>query len=263
MIGSLLTLIQLKKEVPDSVGFIDYGAMTTPYPKEVFEHLKSTGFKCQKTCFCTHMLEVFNDSTKIQRNIKVLYSGGFLLSPRLKFGRRETSVDFEIKDVSKEILIKEIPPKETIYIDIYEPTKKFSIYQVLVGDHQLTPWKNRVAEFRRSYLTLKGFIFFVFLITFFSLSTYVLIEDTVAALDRKKKIGLLKKNGFTKCFIDFKEKQQNTDKQLNLEKRYSLLSTEQKGTILYVNGAKSLQDLKDGEVLIWCDFEEAQQKKTT
>jgi hypothetical protein len=153
--NQLKAVLDITKEIPDAVGYVTYGPMSYPVPKEIGKI--SDGVESLTILW----LQVENYSSRAQKNLRVLYSGDWQYHPDFEFDRRTVAVKHEIKDGDKEIVIAEIPPNEKVAITFYNPSPKFHIEQVLIGDSVITPTMQRLAKRRRyplSALTKLSFV---------------------------------------------------------------------------------------------------------
>lgn len=167
MFDQIHALLGIKKEIPDAVGYDTYGPVIFPIPKEVSDLLPGTVIQMlEGIAVCG--LHVDNYSEKIQKNVKVLYSGKFEYAPKIAFRRRDVAVKYEVSLEDKKIEIFEIPPNESVDIEFFNPGKEFGIDRVIVGDTQITKLMQKLAEAKRypgrmrSELLLWLFVFLVF-----------------------------------------------------------------------------------------------------
>ncbi len=155
MLSKLLTLIQLKKELPDAIGYDLFGPLSFPVPEELSSELSES---LKSITILT--LRIDNFSSKVQKNVKILFSGSFKYNPSLNFQRRDITVKYNIDNENKELIITEIPPNETIIVEFFNPTSAFEIEQLLVGENTITKLMQQLTEAKR-YPSLTRLKFFI------------------------------------------------------------------------------------------------------
>jgi hypothetical protein len=170
MFDQINALLSIKKEIPDAVGYDTYGPVIFPVPKEVSDLLPGTVIQMLEGV-AVFGLHVDNYSEKIQKNVKVLYSGKFEYAPKIAFRRRDVTVKYEVSLEDKKIEVFEIPPNESVDIEFFNPNKEFRIDRVIVGDTQITKLMQKLAEAKKYPGRMRAELllyFFVFLALSFS-----------------------------------------------------------------------------------------------
>lgn len=255
ILGDIAALAQLGKGVPDSVGYEDYGRVNSYYPEEVFNHLQATNFLINKKYFSTYCVEIYNDSSSVQKDLKILFNGNFSLKPKLKFVRRDIEVSYEVDEKNKEIRITEIPPKESVNIVINEPDNKFKIYQVLIGDNQITPLRNKYFKLKNLLLTRQ---FILPLIVTLCLGVSLLYLEFKASSQRELKNAMdqkvelyLESIGFKKCGMVLLKN--NNESKLALKVKFNKLDDNLQKQVLMFNQTDNIEDLLQKESIYWCN----------
>ncbi|PCI12345.1 MAG: hypothetical protein COB71_09430 [Thiotrichales bacterium] len=167
MFSTVLNILQLRKEVPDAVGYDTYGPISFPLPKEIQDLLK--GDHNRPDFINITSIRVDNFSSKLKNGIRVLYTGDYLYEPIFKFHRRDIPVKFEVRSDEKEFLIEEIPPNESVSIEIFYPSKDFCVVQALSGEGEITSLMQKLTEAKR-YPELARLKLFTYAIAMLSLT---------------------------------------------------------------------------------------------
>lgn len=103
----------LRKDIPDSIGYEIYSDNHFPIPRELREFIRNSEIYSLKST----LIRIDNYSLKSKKNIRVIYSGNWEFSPDISYRRREgVDVNYKIIDKDKEIIIDEILPNESVYI---------------------------------------------------------------------------------------------------------------------------------------------------
>jgi len=138
-ISLISSLLDLKKEVPDFVGYEIVRTITVPLPDEMSDVIyEQVGHDHDARLMTITMLQVYNSSSKMQKNIRILYSGDYNFLPKMAFSKRNNNVAYtEIKE-SNEITIDEIPPENTLQMLLFNTTDDFEIEDVIVNGSKIT-----------------------------------------------------------------------------------------------------------------------------
>jgi hypothetical protein len=138
----------LIKMVPEAIGYDTFGPITFPLPDELRDVIPSSVAE-QLRDISVLNVRVDNFSNKTQRNLRILFSGGWSFAPQISFYRRNVKPKYELHIEEKELVLLEIPPNESVSIDLFNPDNHFRIEQVLVGDTAVTHLMQRRAEAKR------------------------------------------------------------------------------------------------------------------
>ncbi|AZD33662.1 hypothetical protein C4K22_0900 [Pseudomonas chlororaphis subsp. aurantiaca] len=92
---------------------------------------------------CTH-IAIYNESDTTLTDVRLLYCGNFTFTPRITYSRHEAAVKWQHNAEDKELLLRGIPPNETVDISIYNP-QDFEVVQVLVHGKKITDFMTRRA----------------------------------------------------------------------------------------------------------------------
>ncbi len=258
MINQIKAFFDLKKEIPDAVGYSKYGPVKFLLPiefKNELPHISSEKLDGLTTSGIT----IYNYSSKTQKNIRVLYSGNFPYMPRARFLRRDIDPKFENKINDKELLILEIPPNDTININIFNPDEKFKFEDVLIGENVVTTFMQALADRKkypsspwRKYLYMLLFFVFVFsgYLGYEIYRLHILNEDANFISDARKATEI--DDGKIKClpyvFLN------NINNEKNLERKIEQINPWFKQFIIKINKIKSLDELKNKNKIIFCDL---------
>lgn len=148
MFDQISAFLSIRKEIPDAVGYDTYGPVVFSLPKEVSDLLPGSTIQMLEGV-ALFGLHVDNYSSKVQKNIKILYSGVFEYAPKITFRRRDVSVKFKVSLEDKQIEIFEIPPNESVDIEFFNPGERFNIDRIIVGSEQVTKLMQKLAEAKR------------------------------------------------------------------------------------------------------------------
>ena len=248
MLSTIQNILQLKKELPDAVGYDTYGPISFPIPKELQNSIDIENAKLEFINITS--IRIDNYSSKVQKDIRVLYSGGFLYEPVFKFRRRDVSVKFDINGDEKEIEIKEIPPNESVSIEIFYPSKGFDVIQVLSGENEITSLMQKLAEAKRypeiarmKILTYTAAIAVLVLVATSGYFTWTKVKEN-------NRINAAY-SGFASCLPSIMENPPKNEK--TLERKFNRLSSYWQNYILSSNKVFSLKELKLKDEVVWCE----------
>ena len=82
----------LRKDIPDSIGYEIYSDNHFPIPRELREFIRNSEIYSLKST----LIRIDNYSLKSKKNIRVIYSGNWEFSPDISYRRRE-GVDVNYK----------------------------------------------------------------------------------------------------------------------------------------------------------------------
>lgn len=250
MISELKALLDIGKDAPDAVGYSVAEAISFPLPEEVAESLPDGVTKDLSKLILLHV-SIYNYSSKSQRNIRVLYAGDWELSPSIAFDRREVSVKYSINEDEKEIVIDEIPPNESVYLNIFNPYRGFKIDQVLLGDKKITGFMQRLAEAKRfpGLIRLKAVtaIMFLALIACIAFVGYKVlgVRNEVSA-NNAEMAALLKNSGLCRLYSYRNDKPDDLDIVLLTKNIYPLEK------VLGMNNVSTMDELRSKKTILLC-----------
>ncbi|MBP2834726.1 hypothetical protein [Dickeya parazeae] len=252
MFDQILSLIKIRQELPDAIGyFLTQKDYIFTLPEEISESCGEELAEVLHHLSCTY-LSIDNYTNRVQKSIRVLLAGSSEFTPRVLFRRRSNRVIHEILSEENEILIHEIPPNESVYILFYNPDAKFGIEQILVGDKTITPAMRKLAEakrypelFRMKFMSvLIFFITTIFVIGAISVVSYTLWD--------RHKIDQVMKDVYSDFSVCQNEIFYNSaEKEKELERRFKQLGTDGKTTLIF-NHVSSLDELKLKDIVILC-----------
>lgn len=248
MLSTIQSILQLKKEVPDPIGYDTYGPISFPLPNEIQELLERNHINHDFINITS--IRVDNYSSKTQKEIRVLYTGDYHYQPVFKFHRREIPVKFEVLDDDKEFLIKEIPPNESVSIEIFNPSTEFEVVQALSGDSEITSVMQKLAEARRypeiARMKLFAYTTSILAVVILSFAGYVIwskVQESVRINEAY--------SGFASCSPSFMKNPPENEKML--ERKFKRLDFYWQNYILSSNKVQSLEELLLKDELIWCE----------
>ena len=248
LLSTIQSILQLRKEIPDPVGYDTYGPISFPLPHEIQELLEGNQIKSDFINITS--IRVDNYSSKTQKDIRVLYSGDYEYKPAFKFHRREIPVKFEVLESDKEFLIKEIPPNESVSIEIFNPSTEFELVQVLSGDGEITSVMQKLAEARRypelarmKLFTHATVIFAIVAVAFTGYLTWSKLQESSRIEEAY--------SGFASCSPSLMKNPPENEK--ILERKFKRLDVYWQNYILSSNKVNSLEELGLKNELVWCE----------
>jgi hypothetical protein len=193
---------------------------------------------------------IHNYSSKSQRNIRVLYSGDWAFAPRFSFHRRDINVKSEVRAEDKAILIHEIPPNESLSIELFNPSNEFNVEQVLLGDVAITKLMQKLAEAKRypELAKLKFFTFALGLLAAVAVPSIALL--TWNKFSEKHKIEAAH-SGLLSCVPYIFAN--SVSHEAELERKMKQAGPHLSAYIFYLNKVASLEELKLKDELVLCD----------
>lgn len=248
MLSSIQSLLQLKKEVPDAVGYDTYGPISFPIPQEFQNSLKESHDDLDFINLTS--LRIDNYSSKTQKGIRILYSGDYLYTPTFGFQRRDISVSFELKNEEKEITINEIPPNESVWIQIFYPSDDFEVVQVLLGDSEITSLMQKLTEARR-YPELARMKLFMYATVIIAAIALCFGGYAVWKSMQEKALLNAAYSDFASCTPAIM--QNPIENEEILERKFQRLGVYWKNYILSSNKVDSFDQLKLKDQLVWCE----------
>lgn len=252
LLGSLLNIIQIKKETPDAVGYQVFGPVVYNPPKELLDNLSTADRECLseiKTWYVT----IDNVSSNTQKNIRVIYSGDIGLNPEVESQSRDVPVDFESNQDKKEIIVKEILPDDSIIISIHNANDDFKVNNVLIEDKMVTTTMQKLAEAKR-----RPSLMWLYIVLTLSVgATAYSVISTKNKLDEQRKIDtymekFYDKLGYGSCTPSIFEN--SIGKEKELERAYKKLSTSDQANTLKFNDVDSYEQLKVQDEVLFCKF---------
>ncbi|QNI02275.1 hypothetical protein HXW73_04615 [Halomonas sp. SH5A2] len=247
LLNYLLAAFKIRREMPDAFGYDTFGPIVYPIPMEFREVLHSQNISYEDLSL-VH-IRVDNYSSNSQKDVRVLYSGDFEYKPTLTFHRRDVAVRFNHVENEKEIVIKEIPPNESISIEIFNPSASFQVIQVISGDAEITSLMQKLAEARRypGLARLKLATIFLVLIGVFLLG--MTGYSTWNKIEENKRIEAAY-SGFVSCRPSLIENP--PDQEEKLQRNFHRLDFKWQNTILSFNHVFSYDELKLKDEILWC-----------
>ncbi|NHQ80294.1 hypothetical protein HA051_01670 [Chromobacterium vaccinii] len=249
MFNQIKAALDIRKDIPDAVGYDSYGPIAFPLPLEIRDAIPED-VTTQIDSLTLLSVRIDNYSSKTQHNIRVLFSGDWEFAPRFSFHRRDIKVKSEIRSEDKEILILEIPPNESLSIEIFNPSTGFNVEQVLLGDVAITKLMQKLAEAKR-YPELAKFKF-----VSFALGLLAVVAITLIALLTWNKFTEHHKieaanSGLLSCTPYVFEN--SVSHEAEIERKLKQAGPYLSGYIFYLNKVDSLDELKLKDELILCD----------
>ncbi|KPJ87345.1 MAG: hypothetical protein AMJ53_18295 [Gammaproteobacteria bacterium SG8_11] len=149
MIDKVLNVIGLFKELPEAIGYSIFGPLAFSLPKELQEAIGQSASKKIETVNVVY-LKVDNFTNKEIRELSIMYGGSFSYTPNLNYERREIKPDHQQQEDKKVFLIKNIPPKDSVKIEIFlDQNETISIDNVLADGVLVTKWMQKIADIHR------------------------------------------------------------------------------------------------------------------
>jgi hypothetical protein len=249
LFDQIKAVLDLRKEIPDAVGYDIYGPIVFPLPLEIRDAIPQSIIQ-QINNLTLLSVRIDNYSSKTQRCIRVLFSGDWAFAPRFSFHRRDVKVKSEIRIEDKEIVLLEIPPNESVSIEIFNPSNGFSIEQVLLGDIEVTKLMQKLAEAKRypKLARIKLFTYVISLVTVVTIFSVGLLTWNRISEQRKIEAahaGLLSCTPYIYA--------NKTGNEAEVERKVQQAGPYLSGYIFYLNKVTSLNELKLKDELLLCD----------
>jgi hypothetical protein len=258
LLQELLAGYQLKKEIQKNnqslhiVGSVIGDVYPYSVPCEILKALPELTAEPLKKMTAID-LRIDNYSSKIQKNIRILFSGNYHYSPSIKFLRRDVEVKAEIHDLDKEIFVSEIPPNESILITFFCPNN-FELNQLLIDDHEVTESMQKLANNKRypSVALMNRILLFILILAFASLaqSGYILYSLWRKTQENRLIDIAAAKSNLSACSWSVFDN--SLDKEKLLERKFEQLENFKVFT-LKLNKVSSLDELKKKEQVILCE----------
>lgn len=252
MIDQIKAFFDILKDAPDAVGYNINGPISFPLPTDIAEALPdSISNKISELLIMR--ISVYNYSTKSQRDVRVLYSGDWEFSPKISFSRRDIPVRYTINSEDKEITISELPPNETVAIDLFNPLRSFKIDHVLLGDQQITKGMQSLANARRYpeilRVKLALGLALVSMVAVGSWAGYTIWKTQEETVQHNSKVEkLIKDASLCKFYVV-----ENSEIEKTLDHEFSKSSHLSIEGILMINNATSLEELKQRDSILLCE----------
>jgi len=227
-----------------------FGPIEFPIPEE----LKNTSSEIDANSLSDMSIlyfEMNNYSSKVQDEIRILYSGDFQYVPKINYDSRNVDVVFEVKKDKKEIYIKELPPNESLSISFFNTGEAFQVDQVLIGDQMVTSTMNKLAEFKRIPSFKWNFLF----ITMIFLLSLSVVGYSFYSMNKNSETNQLiakvyENLGYMKCRpFEFDNAIGNEKK---LKRKYQQLSNIQQQNTLILNKVSTYEKLKVKDRILFC-----------
>ncbi len=254
MIDKVLALLQLKKELPDAVGFQTLGPVVFTLPEELRDKLPLS-YREDFVDIKTSYLVIDNFSKKVQKNIRIIYSGDIGLTPDIEYQNRGTNVDFEHKPDAQEIHINEILPEESIVVSITNSDSEFCVERILISGEMITSTMNKLANAKR-YPPL---IWAYTLTTLVAAATVLTVYNTYKTTEENRliaeRMNLFYKNlGYSACQPEIFYNEIGQEREL--ERIFNQLDDVDQSNTLIFNSVDSYEELKYLDEIVFCSFQE-------
>ena len=248
MLRAIKTILDIRKEIPDAVGYDTYGPISFPLPKEIQELLG--GYIDKPNFINITSIRVDNYSPKVQKQIRILYVGDYVYEPIFKFHRRDIPVKFSVKKIEKEFVVEELPPNESVSIEIFYPHKDFGVVLAISGDSEITTTMQKLAEARR-YPELVRIKLFTYAIAIFAVVIVPFLG--YAIWDKNQENNRINEalSEFASCSFTLMKNPPDNEK--ILERKFSNVGIYWQNYILSSNKVKSLDELKLKNEVVWCE----------
>lgn len=249
MLNQIKAALDLKKEIPDAVGYDTFGPITFPLPLEIRNALPH--FVSEQIERITLLnLRIDNYSSKMQRNVRVLFSGNWSYAPQISFYRRDVEVKYKVLNADKEIVLLEIPPNESVSIEIFNPSDQFKVEQVLIGDVEVTKLMQKLAEARR-HPDLAKFKAFMIAVSVFAIATTLGCAYVIWNQVTEQRTIEAAHVGLRSCAPYVHANQPGREDVL--ERKFHQAGPYFSSYILFLNKVTSLSELKIKDQVVLCD----------
>jgi hypothetical protein len=149
MIEKVLGLVGIFKELPEAVGYSVCGPVAFSFPKEIRDILGQSTSKEIDTVKKVY-IHVDNFTNMDKFDVSILYRGKFHYTPGVYFERRDIQPVYENLLEEKSLLIKKLPAKESVYIEVFlDKEESFFIDDVMIQGKRITKWMNKIANMYR------------------------------------------------------------------------------------------------------------------
>lgn len=250
MLGTILNWINLKKEIPEAIGYRSFGPFEFPIPNELARTSSNENlFSLAEVGIL--LFEIDNYSSKLAKNIRIFYSDSFQYSPQISYASRDVDVEFELRKNKKEIYISELPPNESLSISFFNVSEGFKVGSVLVGDKMITSTMNRLAQFR-SYPSFKWLYLFMFSILALSFGFVGYSLHTMSERSEANQIvrEAYKNLGYIECQPSVFDNSIENERKLN--RKFQQLSKIQQENTLILNNVLTYEKLKVKDKILFC-----------
>lgn len=250
MLETILNWINLKKEIPEAIGYRSLGPIEFPIPNELVS-ISTDEDIVPLPEVSVLFFEMDNYSSKLVRNIRIFYSGVFQYSPQISYVSRGVDVEFELREDKKEIYIKELPPNESLSISFFNVCEEFKVGSVLVGEQMITSTMNKLAQFR-SYPSFKWLYLFMFCVLALS---FGVVGYSLHTMSGRSEINQMmseayKNLGYMECQPYVFDNPIGNEKKL--ERKYQQLPTIQQENTLILNNVLTYDKLKVKDKILFC-----------
>lgn len=248
LFGTWTWLKSMQKNKPLAVGYESFGPFNFPLPHAILKEGVATQAQ-PLVNLDIFALIIDNYSSTSCKELRILYTGGSEYSPQLEFQNRDVEVKCRIDDQSKEILIDEIPPGETVSVAFFNPLAGFSIRHVLIGDSEITKSMRKMAQAKR-YPHLYWFGRITSCVLIFAMATMFYTGYALWKTSKDQKIissvtGDLQ--GCTPTVIYGSNENQD-----DLNRQFLTLNYPYDRLVLAMNKVTSLQELDEKKIVIFC-----------
>ena len=243
---NMFGILQLLKDLPDPVSYSVFGPIVFPIPKN-FSNNQTTNFHEISILGLT----IDNCSSKVQQNIRILYSGNFEYEPKIEFKQRDIEVEYSIDRNKKEIIIEEIPPSECIYISFFNVDEDFKINNIVIKNKAITKPMQILAE-AKNILKYK-FFWNVFILIIIAVVISMFSFYTIWSTQKEQEYIVAALSPFGTCNAYIFYNKPKEEKLFELEKRFNSLDYSLQDFILTINRVSTFSELKNKEKIILCE----------
>ena len=251
MLRAILDLIQIRKELPDIVGYRTVGPYDFPIPEELKELLIDKDMSSLEGLSIFY-LEIDNLSSKVQKDFRVVYSGDFHYLPKINSESADSSPQLEVKREIKELRLSELLPNKSISISFFNTNENFDIKQVIVGEQLVTLTMNKLVELKKVPPPIRLYLFMA--LTLAISITGVL--SSVSILNNNLETNRLmtesfKELGYVQCTPELYEN--HIGEESALERKFKQLSEKQQTYTLTLNHVLSYEELSHKDKVLFCN----------
>ncbi len=170
MIDKILGIIGVFKELPEAIGYSVYGPIEFSLPKELKEVIGQAPIKEIDTITSVYV-QIDNFTNREITEIAILYNGKFHYTPNFSFERRDVQPISEHNAEDKTLLIRKLPPKESVRIEVFlDEDESFVVNSIMTKGRLVTKWMQKISDiYRYPKLALMSFFIICFLLLMFAI----------------------------------------------------------------------------------------------
>lgn len=243
MLDLLKQILFFQKEIPP-IHYSYIPSMGYPLPSE---YTNKVGSEVRQLNIEWVGLE--NYSTKVLSNVRIKLNKNLSFAPIVESSGKITENDWSYNEISQEILLNRIDPKESVYISLFPEVsdrEQKNRPQIIINDQLLTKPMEWHGFARKHYGFTLITIAILLIMSFSTYNLYVKIRslpsnDDIKLIDSKLK-------NYVSCtpYVVYPQ-----EKSVNLEKELSL-SMWATPAILQINNVESIEELQNLEKIILC-----------